>query len=351
MPIRTIYFSLLIFIGSTAFAQKIPIPVLTQKSAELTTLSAPGGVPFHLMADITVKQHPNYQAVIEEDWISPQKWHRTIKSRLFSQTIVVNGDKYYEKNDGEYFPVGLQTLSRALVQPIPDRFQTALSQSKVKLDMYGGALADGNICDSDLEKTGTPPKQGAILLEVCFSGNPSSISVIRIPFYDIQLEDRQPFGKLSIARHLVAGENESIEWDAQVTVLTAITNADESLFAVPESTPEDQRFKVFLVSEEDFRHNIGKIPEELILPLAQKENKTGVVTVFLSTDKDAFVAEAWTEEHEYPEISDAASQEVSTWKLGDAKNAGHMVQLETFLTIPYKTQLAPKGAENSSPPK
>lgn len=350
MPIRSIYLSLLVFIGSMAIAQKVPIPALAQKSAELTTLTAPGAVPFHLKAAITVKQHPKYQAVIEEDWISPQKWHRTIKSSLFSQTIIVNGDKQYEKNEGEYFPVGLQTLSEALVRPIPDRLQAALNQSKVKLDLYGGALPKTNICDSDLHKTGTPPKQGAILSEICFSGSPSSISVIRIPFYDVQLEDRQAFGKLSIARHLIAGENESMEWDAQVTELTTIMDVNESLFAAPENTPEERRFKVFLVPEEDFRNHFKNIPEELILPVTKGENQSGVVTVFLSIDKDVYVAEAWTEGNGNPEISEAASQEVSTWGLGKAKNADQMVQVETVLTIPYKTQLTPKELEKPLSP-
>ena len=326
------------------------MPVLVQKSAEVTTLTAPGALPFHLKANITVKDHP-YQVVIEEDWISSSKWRRTIKSSRFSQTIVVNGDKRYEKNEGEYFPVGLQTISEALFQPIPDSLKESLSQSKVKLNLYGGALSDANICDSNTEKIGTSTRQGSIFSAVCFSGNPSTISEIRIPFYDVQLKDRQPFGKLLVARKLIVGENESLEWDAQVTELIAITDVNESLFVVPENTPEDRRFKVIFISEEDFRNHFKNTPEVLVLPVTKDENKSGVYTVFLSIDKDAYVAESWTGDRWYPEIAEATHKEVGTWQFGETKNGDHMVQLETILTISYKTKLAAKEAENSSKPK
>jgi hypothetical protein len=348
---RLFFISLMIFIGSSAFAQKVPIPVLTQKSAELTTLSAPGATPFHLKAAITIKQHPNYQAVIEEDWISPSKWRKTIKSHLFSQTIIVNGDKRYEKNEGEYFHVGLQTLSEALFQPIPDEMQESLKQSKVKLNLYDGALGDANICDSNTEKTGTPPTQGSIFSAICFSDNPSIISEIRIPFYDVKFKDRQPFGKLFVARKLMAGEDDSLEWNAQVTELSAITDVNESLFVAPENTPEDHRFKLFYIGEKDFRNHFKDTPKELILPITKEENKTGVLTVFISLDTNGYVSEAWTTEHWDPAISDAACKEVGKWQFGETKNRDHIVQLETYLTFSYKTQLAPKETEKPASPK
>jgi hypothetical protein len=35
----------------------------------------------------------NYHADIEEYWVAPDKWRRTVKTSNFSQTLIVNGEK------------------------------------------------------------------------------------------------------------------------------------------------------------------------------------------------------------------------------------------------------------------
>jgi hypothetical protein len=42
---------------------------------------------------------------------------RTIRSQDFSQTLIANGDKVFEQDSDDYFPLGLQTLATALVDP------------------------------------------------------------------------------------------------------------------------------------------------------------------------------------------------------------------------------------------
>jgi hypothetical protein len=350
MRVRTFCFPLLILLVWDACAQKIPIPVLAKQSAELTTLTAPGATPFRLKATAAVKDHSR-RTEFEEEWISPSKWRRTIRSSSFSQTIIVNGEKHFEKTDGDYFPVGLQILSQALFQPIPDELLEALGHSKVKINFYGGAVHGANMCDSDTERTGTPPSLSSFMVEVCFSGTPPSISKIHYPFYDITLKDRQPFAKLSVARQIIAGENESLEWDADVTELTAIAEVDESLFEVTEDTPENHRFKVLEISGADFQKQFGDMPRELSLPVADGKQRSGVVTAFLSIDQGGHVAEVWASSDQGTAISEAARQEIQKWKFGDRKQSERMVQLETFLVLPFKTQPATKESDAPIPPK
>jgi hypothetical protein len=83
------------------------------------TLIAPGSVPFHLKATITAGSDPSSVATVEMDWDAPTRWRRTIDSREFSQTLIVNGDKVFEANTGNYFPLGLRTLVTAMVDPKP----------------------------------------------------------------------------------------------------------------------------------------------------------------------------------------------------------------------------------------
>jgi len=62
---------------------------LGDHAMQQSQITLPGGKPFHLKATIAEKDSPasDYQATVEEYWVSPRKWRRTITSRDFSQTL------------------------------------------------------------------------------------------------------------------------------------------------------------------------------------------------------------------------------------------------------------------------
>ena len=333
---RHLFASLLVLAGVFASAQKVPVPILGQQSADLTTLTASGAPPFHLKATIAIPDLTKKTGTLEEYWVSPTKWRRIIQIPTFSQTVIVNGDDRYEKNDGEYFPVGMQTIAQALVQPIPDWLMDGLKQSKVKLDLYGGKLAKTNICDGDLEKIGAGHAQNQIYVEVCFSGEKQSISTVRYPFYDVSLEDRQAFGSYYVARHIKVGENGGTKWEATVDDLSQIKEVDESLFKLPEVTPKEKQFKLLELSEDQFREHFRKLPE-VTFPDTPKPI-SGAITLLISIDKDGYVAEAWPSNDAYPDIAKSVREQVETW--GTDKNDTSFVQIETWLTFAFKTHAA-----------
>jgi hypothetical protein len=83
-------------------------------------ITLPGSTPFHLKAAIVETTNPTseYRAQIEEYWVSPEKWRRTIDSPSFSQTTIVNGDKVSEKDTGDYFPWWLNDFVTAIFDPL-----------------------------------------------------------------------------------------------------------------------------------------------------------------------------------------------------------------------------------------
>src|SRR5271155_3847811 len=83
------------------------------------TLTEPGAVPFYLQAIITERSDPEERVDVEMTWAAPDKWKRTIRSREFTQTVVVNGDKSFEQDSDGYFPLGIQVLVTAMVDPKP----------------------------------------------------------------------------------------------------------------------------------------------------------------------------------------------------------------------------------------
>jgi hypothetical protein len=83
------------------------------------TLTELGGTPFYLQANITERGDPDEHIEVEMSWVAPDKWRRTIRSQEFAQTLVVNGDKVLEDDSDTYFPLGIQVLVAAMVDPRP----------------------------------------------------------------------------------------------------------------------------------------------------------------------------------------------------------------------------------------
>ena len=84
-------------------------------------ITLPGSPPFHIEAKIAEVEDPtsDFRAAIEEYWLAPDKWRRTIESPDFSQTLIVNGDKVLETDKGDYYPSWLSSLVTAIFDPLP----------------------------------------------------------------------------------------------------------------------------------------------------------------------------------------------------------------------------------------
>jgi hypothetical protein len=74
-------------------------------------VALPGSKPFRLKAEIVETTNPKseYQAKVEEYWVSPEKWRRSIEAPGFTQTLIVNGDQVSEKDTGTISHGGLMT--------------------------------------------------------------------------------------------------------------------------------------------------------------------------------------------------------------------------------------------------
>lgn len=101
--------------------QMVSLSRVASHAIEQSKLTIQGSVPFHLKASIVETTNPDstYKAEIDEYWLSPEKWRRTIQSLGFSQTLIVNGDKLSEKDTGDYYPWWLNELVIAIFDPLP----------------------------------------------------------------------------------------------------------------------------------------------------------------------------------------------------------------------------------------
>lgn len=188
-----------LFLAVSAVAQEagdkvVSVGQAADNAVQQSKLTLAGGVPFHLkahIANIGVLK-PEYSADVEEYWVSPEKWRRSVQSAGFSQTLIVNGDKVSEKLTGDYYPFWLHDMVTALFDPLPMVDQLKLMQGQMEIPEDS---AKSNSCVNMQFKVGIAPAQNTVGSAFCFGGKGGLLQAVITPGYKAQFADYQPFRK------------------------------------------------------------------------------------------------------------------------------------------------------------
>lgn len=327
---------LLFAVGTTVHAgdgDRVALSTVAEEAVQKSKLILSGSKPFHLKAIIVETTNPSseYQAKIEEYWVSPAKWKRTIESPGFSQSTIVNGDAVFEKNGSDYFPLWLNQLTGALVDPlsIPNVLQqTTMTMPNPRKAQNGRTCADMRakvdrwvIC---FQKDG--------LLESVFTKG-----------YATEIKNYKNFGDKRVARRIVMNLEPGTTVEARITDLSELNEPDEASFVVAEVTPPTERIRSLRVDEDTFRKlSIGST--EITWPPAGGGPATGGCAVYASADKAGNVREVWPEGCDSTGLEAPLSEAVKTWHLKPATANGAPVQVEALLGFTFSTQV-----DNSHP--
>ena len=314
-----------------AATSKIPVGKLLDQMVQRSTLAEPGAHPFHMKATLTDTKDAKseFNGTVEELWVSPKKWRRTIKLRDFSQTRIVNGDLVFEENIGDYFPLYDEMLANEIVDPLP---QSAIDLFK-KLEMEdttAPGLSEGQ-CMAEKYYDDTDGKEQRVLLAYdCKTGlqiylwSPSCC-------YGV-LTDYHKFHDKQIA---FATKDDPIS--IRIDSLKDLDQPDEKLFTVTQPTPAIQRITTTQMSEGEARK---LLIEEVAIQWPQvtkKPNGTGV-EVNLVIGRDGRVKEEWSYFSD-DAIKKAVLSAVQQWKFSPQTIDGVPTQIHTKLTIPFSSQL------------
>src|ERR1700730_7800602 len=81
--------------GQRVTETSVPLGKALDHALELSALTGANAKPFHLKVHLFESTNPPspYRAEIEEYWVSPQQWHRSIDTPEFKQTLITNGDR------------------------------------------------------------------------------------------------------------------------------------------------------------------------------------------------------------------------------------------------------------------
>src|SRR5947209_8326003 len=207
--IRALAFSFGVF-SSVAFGQT-DSPQLVQSS-----LIAPGGTPFYLQTVITERADPSERIEVEMTWAAPDKWRRTIHSQDFSQTLIVNGDKVFEQDSDDYFPLGIQTLVTAMVDP-KAILNAVRPSDRVMTKANGASDESGKMC--------YPPNS-----KMCAVSRHGLTESLGGPGRSVDFTDYQKFMDKPVARTLIYHLDMGDSLQAHINTLGEFKKYDETKF-------------------------------------------------------------------------------------------------------------------------
>jgi hypothetical protein len=317
------------FLGSAEAGDKAKLADLAEHALAQSQLTYPNSRAFHLQAVIAETSNPKseYQAKIEQFWVSPKKYRRIIEAPGFAQTLIRNGDQVYEKNVGDYYPWWLNEFVTAIFDPLSPMGDT-LKQSGAEIPKPGaGGMSEA--C-SDL-RTRTDR------WVVCFDSRGLLESVF-MKGYSVQFKDYQRFRDKQVARTLEDDPEPGTHLKAKIVSLVELTNADENLFAVTRTTPPVDQIKTVRIDEDAVR-KIATGSTEIDWPSTGEGLTTGGCAVYISADRNGQVREVWPEGCDNPGLQDPLREQVRKWRLKPAVSDGVPVQINSLLTFTFHSAL------------
>lgn len=308
------------------------LPVLT-RAVRHSKLTTPEGIPFHLEAKIMETTNPesDYRATVEEDWVSREKWRRTVNSPEFSQTLVVNGEAVSEKDQGDYFPLWLGNIMTALIDPMPGL------ATPTRTDPHAGDKLPHNNATSVCTGGGA----GSNRWQFCLDPKnmvPTSVILDRSD-YEAEFSDFQSFGKLLIARQVISNPEPGTTIQATIAYLTELQNPDEQMFAVDQPTPVQDRISSAWLDETTFR-SLVETDMTVDWPAVGSGLIKGGCAVYVSTDRSGHIQEVWPGGCDNAGLEDPLREIVKKWRLKIATSNGVPVQVGARLTFPFVTTLS-----------
>jgi hypothetical protein len=322
--------------GQEARDKIVSIAEAAESAVQQSKLTLAGGTPFHLKAHITNAgaPKPEYAADVEEYWVSPEKWRRTVQAAGFAQTLIVNGDKVSEKLTGDYYPFWLHDMVTALFDPLPMVDQLKLMQGQIEIPEDS---AKSNSCVNMQFRVGMAPAQNTVSSAFCFGGKGGLLQAVVTPGYKAQFDNYLPFKKKTVARTIKAEFAPGLIVTARVTELAELASQEEKSFTIDAATPPTDQMKTSQVAEPSARALALNTPPIVWPPVREGKTK-GVISVYISVDRTGQVREVWPLASNNPELNEAIREQLLHWQYKPYNNGGPS-QMEAVLTLAFATHI------------
>jgi hypothetical protein len=308
---------------------KVSLADAAQRAVEQSSLTSPNSKPFHLRATLAENGEPgsDYQAKIEEYWVSPKKWRRIIESPKFSQTLIQNDDRVFEKNTGDYYPHWLNTFITALFNPLP--MLDILKKTDSTIPKSHGSESSTTCGDlhSKVDRW-----------VICFEGSHGLLSSVFMKGDGAEFKEYKSFAGKRVARLITDDPEPGTKLELRITDLAELPQTDENLFAVSDSTPAKDRVRTVRVDEDTFRKLVSG-NTDIEWPSVGEGLTTGGCAVFATAGRTGKVREVWPGGCDNAGLEDSLRNSVKQWQLKPAISEGQPVQVEALLGFTFHTTL------------
>jgi len=235
------------------------------------------GKPFHAVLQIG-NAGEEYSGRMEGWWVNATQYRLMVISPKLSQTKVVNGDRVYEKNDGDYYPRWLENFVLAVMNPVPmaEGFRKAGPQVS-------------NECLKHEDKPGGITNELTFAM-ICTKDFDSRLDFAMTFSYFMDFKDPKEFAGKEIARIYQTRVKDFQTISARITLLEELRKMDEALFGIQQPTPAGDRIATSFVSTLKEESLVEKVPE-VQWPDVREGKTDGYMIVYARTDRTGQVRE------------------------------------------------------------
>ncbi len=309
-------------------------------------LGLSGHTPFHLKAVVKDPEHKNpaYEATIEEFWVSPEKWRRTVRSRDFSTTTVVNGQDVFQQSEGGYYPSWLRNTVTAIFDVVPDDFtpaqktiNTANLNRATDHAAINGAIQTtaATTCTGWNEEGGPPPNPDGVSTSVCFN-HLRVLNSLRSPYFTSHYMEPSDFDGEQVARRIRVFLNPPLSIEASVNELSKLHNVDDSMFVIDHPTAERERFYSLRLRKDDALNLLLNSAEIAWKPVADGKT-SGMVSLVAFVDSQGQIRETRALYSDNQFATEQVENALKAWRFKPLLRDGVPVQMETLLTFNFTT--------------
>jgi Gram-negative bacterial TonB protein C-terminal len=236
----------------------------------------------------------------------------------------VNGGKVYEQGSDEYFPLGLQVLATAMVDPKPI-LDALRPGDRVLTEANGASDESGRVCFSANSK-------------ICMRNRYGLSGSLGAPGRSVDFTDYKKFKGQRVARLLTYRIDPGDSLQARITALGEFDSRDEWVFSVSDPTPLEKQIRSMVVPEADLRSNALE-PVEIIWPQVLEDNNTkGDTSYYVSLDRSGNVREMFPLSVAVERADDSARRQIMKWKFKPVLRDGVPVQAEGVLNLHFDTR-------------
>jgi len=288
------------------------------------TLTETGAAPFYLQAVITERGDPDEHIDVEMSWVAPNKWRRTIQSKEFSQRLIVNGDKVFEQDSEDYFPLGIQTLVTVMVDPKPV-LEAVRPGDQVMTKANGASDESGKMCFGPNSK-------------MCGTGRFGLTEMVHAAGRSVDFMDYQKFKDKRVARMLIYHIDPGDSLQAHINSLGEFKSYDEEELSVADPTPKQRQLLSAILPEAELR-DLAPQPMEIIWPQVLEDQRTeGETSYYVSLDRSGQVREVLPLSVAIERADDSARRQIMKWKFKPVLMDGILVQAEAVLNFHFNTR-------------